>query len=35
VADASFQMQFAAGIGRGLHSDHTTAAKALVPSFQG
>jgi hypothetical protein len=28
-------MQFAAGIGRGLHSAHTTAAKALVSSFQG
>jgi hypothetical protein len=28
-------MQFAAGIGRGLHSDHATAAKALVSSFQG
>jgi hypothetical protein len=28
-------MQFAAGIGRDLHSDHATAAKALVSSFQG
>ena len=28
-------MQFAAGIGRGLHSDHATAAKPLVCSFQG
>jgi hypothetical protein len=35
VADASSQMQFAAGIGRGLHSDHATAAKALVSAFEG
>ena len=35
MALRSSQMQFAAGIGRGLRSDRATAAKALVSLFQG
>jgi hypothetical protein len=35
VALRSSEMQFAAGIGRGLRRDRATAAKALVSSFQG
>jgi hypothetical protein len=35
MALRSSQMQFAAGIGRGLRSDRATAARALVSLFQG